>query len=223
MSEEKKKRSKLFSLIFEEDKGEENKEIQQKDPDTSAFAPTSQIPISVSSADEETVNKLWQVIIEENLPGPDYVELRNNVSAIFETGLATDELQIFKAAYNVLKKSYPQLTKDIILKSIDTYKDMIEQEKANGLAQFEELRKTRVGTKNAEIENLKLRRTALENEIKSKKEELSKIGVDLSKLEDEVEENTTDINLQVQKFESSIKKVLQTLDSDKNKINSLNI
>jgi hypothetical protein len=218
-----KKRSKFFSLIFEEDKEEENKELQQKEPDTSAFTPTSQIPVSISSADDETVNKLWQVIIEENLPGPDYVELRNNISALFESGITTDEAQLFKSAYNVLKKSYPQLTKDIILKSIDTYKDIIEKERESGLAQFEELRKSRIDIKNADIENLKLKRTALEAEIKKKKEELSQIGIDLGKLEDEVEENTTEINSQVQKFESSIAKVKKTLDSDRDKINSLNI
>lgn len=224
-----KKRRSLFDLIFEEDKEEVKKEesIQQEEPNTTAFVSTPAskptINSTVAVADEEMVQRLWQVIIEENLPGPDYVELKNNVAAISESGLTTDELQMFKAAYNVLKRSYPQLSKEIILKSIETYREIIEKEKKNGMEQFEELRKTRVGSKNAEIEALKSRRTALENEIKKKREELGEIAINLDKLEGEVQENTSEINLQIQKFESSIKKVLQVLDSDKNKVNSLNI
>jgi chromosome segregation ATPase len=145
------------------------------------------------------------------------------MAAISESGLTTDEIQIIKAAYNVLKKQYPQLTKQVILDSIDTYKGIIEQEKKNAAEQFEDLRKNRVGTKNAEIEALKTERTALEDEIKKKKEKLGEIAINLSKLEDEVQENTNDINLQISKFESSIKKVIQVLDGDKSKINSLNI
>jgi len=223
---EKKRRS-LFDLIFEEDKEEVKKEepIKQEEPSTTAFVstPTSKPTINSTVADEEMVQKLWQVIIEENLPGPDYVELKNNVAAISESGLTTDELQMFKAAYNVLKRSYPQLSKEIILKSIETYRGIIEKEKKNGMEQFEELRKTRVGSKNAEIEALKSKRTTLEDEIKKKREELGEIAINLDKLEGEVQENTNEINLQIQKFESSIKKVLQVLDSDKNKVNSLNI
>ncbi len=227
MSEEKKKKKKgFFDLFFEEDKKEEvkNEPIQQEEPSTIAFVSTPSVsPINSIVADEEMVKKLWQVIIDENLPGPDYVELKNNMAAISESGLTTDEIQIIKAAYNVLKKQYPQLTKQVILDSIDTYKGIIEQEKKNAAEQFEDLRKNRVGTKNAEIEALKTERTALEDEIKKKKEKLGEIAVNLSKLEDEVQENTNDINLQISKFESSIKKVIQVLDGDKNKINSLNI
>lgn len=227
MSEPNKKKKKgFFDLFFEEDKNEEvkNEPIQQEEPSTTAFVSTPSVsPINSIVADEEMVKKLWQVIIDENLPGPDYVELKNNMAAISESGLTTDEIQIIKAAYNVLKKQYPQLTKQVILDSIDTYKGIIEQEKKNAAEQFEDLRKNRVGTKNAEIEALKTERTALEDEIKKKKEKLGEIAVNLSKLEDEVQENTNDINLQISKFESSIKKVIQVLDGDKNKINSLNI
>ena len=227
MSEPNKKKKKgFFDLFFEEDKKEEvkNEPIQQEEPSTTAFVSTSSVsPVNSTVADEEMVKKLWQVIIDENLPGPDYVELKNNMAAISESGLTTDEIQIIKAAYNVLKKQYPQLTKQVILDSIDTYKGIIEQEKKNAAEQFEDLRKNRVGTKNAEIEALKTERTALEDEIKKKKEKLGEIAINLSKLEDEVQENTNDINLQISKFESSIKKVIQVLDGDKSKINSLNI
>lgn len=224
MSENKNRRS-FFSRIFEDD--EETKEqqpIQQGEISTTTFesSPITK-PVSNSTPDEEMVNKLWQVIIEENLPGPDYVELKNNVAAISESGLTTDENQMFKAAYNVLKRSYPQLTKEVISSSIEKYKDIIEKEKKNGLEQFEELRKTKVGSKNAEIETLKERRNTLEEEIRKKKEELGNIAVQLDKLEDEVQENTSTINRQIEKFESSVKKVLQVLDSDKNRVNNLNV
>jgi hypothetical protein len=221
---ENKKRS-FFSRIFEDDEETKKEQpIQQGEISTTTFesSPITK-PVSNSTPDEEMVNKLWQVIIEENLPGPDYVELRNNVAAISESGLTTDENQMFKAAYNVLKRSYPQLTKEIISNSIEKYKDIIEGEKKNGLEQFERLRKTKVESKNAEIETLKKRRETLEGEIRQKKEELGNIAVQLDKLEDEVQENTSTITRQIEKFESSVEKVLQVLDSDKNTINNLNV
>ena len=219
------KRRSFFSRIFEDDEETKKEQpIQQGEISTTTFesSPITK-PVSNSTPDEEMVNKLWQVIIEENLPGPDYVELRNNVAAISESGLTTDENQMFKAAYNVLKRSYPQLTKEIISNSIEKYKDIIEGEKKNGLEQFERLRKTKVESKNAEIETLKKRRETLEGEIRQKKEELGNIAVQLDKLEDEVQENTSTITRQIEKFESSVEKVLQVLDSDKNTINNLNV
>ena len=224
MNDNKSRRS-FFSRIFEDDEETKKEQpIQQGEISTTAFesSPITK-PVSNSTPDEEMVNKLWQVIIEENLPGPDYVELKNNVAAISESGLTTDENQMFKAAYNVLKRSYPQLTKEVISNSIEKYKDIIEKEKKNGLEQFEELRKTKVGSKNAEIETLKERRKTLEEEIRKKKEELGNIAVQLDKLEDEVQENTSTINRQIEKFESSVKKVLQVLNSDKNIVNNLNV
>lgn len=224
MNDNKSRRS-FFSRIFEDDEETKKEQpIQQGEISTTAFesSPITK-PVSNSTPDEEMVNKLWQVIIEENLPGPDYVELKNNVAAISESGLTTDENQMFKAAYNVLKRSYPQLTKEVISNSIEKYKDIIEKEKKNGLEQFEELRKTKVGSKNAEIETLKERRKTLEEEIRKKKEELGNIAVQLDKLEDEVQENTSTINRQIEKFESSVKKVLQVLDGDKNTVNNLNV
>lgn len=224
MSENKNRRS-FFSRIFEDDEETKKEQpIQQGEISTTTFesSPITK-PVSNSTPDEEMVNKLWQVIIEENLPGPDYVELKNNVAAISESGLTTDENQMFKAAYNVLKRSYPQLTKEIISSSIEKYKDIIENEKKNGLDQFEELRKTKVGSKNAEIETLKKRRETLEEEIRKKKEELGNIAIQLDKLEDEVQENTSTINRQIEKFESSVKKVLQVLNSDENIVNNLNV
>lgn len=221
---ENKKRS-FFSRIFEDDEETKKEQpIQQGEISTTTFesSPITK-PVSNSTPDEEMVNKLWQVIIEENLPGPDYVELRNNVAAISESGLTTDENQMFKAAYNVLKRSYPQLTKEIISNSIEKYKDIIEGEKKNGLEQFERLRKTKVESKNAEIETLKKRRETLEGEIRQKKEELGNIAVQLDKLEDEVQENTSTITRQIEKFESSVEKVLQVLDGDKDTINNLNV
>lgn len=224
MNENKNRRS-FFSRIFEDDEETKKEQpIQQGEISTTTFesSPITK-PVSNSTPDEEMVNKLWQVIIEENLPGPDYVELRNNVAALSKSGLTNDENQIFKAAYNVLKMSYPQLTKEIISNSIEKYKDIIENEKKNGLDQFEELRKTKVGSKNAEIETLKKRRETLEEEIRKKKEELGNIAIQLDKLEDEVQENTSTINRQIEKFESSVKKVLQVLDSDNNIVNNLNV
>lgn len=219
------KRRSFFSRIFEDDEETKKEQpIQQGEISTTTFesSPITK-PVSNSTPDEEMVNKLWQVIIEENLPGPDYVELKNNVAAISESGLTTDENQMFKAAYKVLKRSYPQLTKEIISNSIEKYKDIIEKEKKNGLEQFEELRKTKVGSKNAEIETLKQRRETLEEEIRKKKEELGNIAVQLDKLEDEVQENTSTITRQIEKFESSVKKVLQILNGDKNTVNNLNV
>ena len=41
-------------------------------------------PANSGIVDEETVRKLWDMIIQKNLPGPDYLEFKNNMAGLVE-------------------------------------------------------------------------------------------------------------------------------------------
>ena len=86
------------------------------------------------TADDAIVSKLWDKIIAANRPGPDYLELKNNVEALEDLPISSEQKLI--SAFKVLKKGYPNFQKDDITKAIDFYIKVVDSEKIAGLQQL---------------------------------------------------------------------------------------
>ena len=81
--------------------------------------------LQTSEVSEAIVKSLWQVLIDKNLPGPDYLEVKNNASALQEMNLPMEKC--YEAGFRTLKASYPNFTKEALLASIDTYIGIVRQ------------------------------------------------------------------------------------------------
>lgn len=171
-------------------------------------------PQTVVAASMEIVNTIWESIIQKNLPGPDYLELRQGVASL--SSMPLSEVQKYEAAFNLLKSGSPDLTKQVILNSIDTYLGIVEQEKALGLDECQKKKDLEIKAKQAELSEIDKKIDSLSLELEELTQKAKEIRV-------QVQTSEATLNEQQMKFEKSIDTVLTTLREDKEKINNLNI
>ena len=156
---------------------------------------------------------IWDKIIAANRPGPDYLELKNNVDALDDLPISNEQKLI--SAFKVLKKSYPNFQKDDIIKAIDFYLNVVNDEKNEGLKQLEEMRINNVDGAEAEIKAMQ----AKAEELKRQYDELqSNIGT--KTLELIQAKNKIEINHR--KFIGSVDAVVNVLTRDKDNILTIN-
>jgi Mg2+ and Co2+ transporter CorA len=191
-------------------------------------APSVQPTMPVSSPaavnvnpSEDMVSKIWDQIINRNLPGPDYLELRNNASALEDLPLT--EEQRLEAAFKVLKKAYPNLTKDVILKSIDTYMGVVEEERNAGIKECHDARLKCVGEKESRLKVMKDTNAETLRQIEELKKQYDESMASIANLEREITSAQEQLDAKEAMFNASIENALAVLRSDKNKISTLNL
>lgn len=182
---------------------------------------TSSTINTTADTDDNIIKMLWETILAANTPAPDYCEIKQNAAALANLGLPLEKQ--YEGAFNVLKAQYPNFTKADIINSIDTYIKLIENESVEGKKQCEEKQKKEVGDKETRVQQL----TETANDILKQIEDLQKqhnnILSSITNLQTEIKESTKEIQIQAQKFENSVNVVLNSLKTDKNTINTLNI
>jgi hypothetical protein len=203
----------------EEQQQEKPKEVA---PTVASVMPT-QTPITTGTGevDKEIETKIWEMIVAKNLPGPDYIEFKNVASGLTE--IVPDENLRMKGAFNVLLKSYPNFTKEIILNSIDTYIGIVGEEKEKGRTECEELRRTRIGNKEARIKELKESSADILRQIEELKKKNDAINQETLELEEEIRKSSEEIDRKERVFESSVQSVINTLESDKTRVTNLSL
>ena len=164
--------------------------------------------------DKEIESKIWDKIISKNLPGPDYIEFKNVAAGLVD--ITPDESMQMKGAFNVLKRTYPTFTKEIITNSIDTYITIVNEERELGLKECEGIRKTRIGDRVDTINNMKNSASEILKQIDELKKKYETINSDITKLELEVTDATNEIARKEEVFKNSV-------HSDKAKVVNLNI
>lgn len=210
-------------LFIKEDEPQQTKPVVVQEVAPSAEnIMSSPPPSSIGKVvDKGIETKIWDMIVAKNLPGPDYIEFKNVAAGLVD--ITSDESMQMKGAFNVLKRSYPNFTKQIILDSIDTYIGIVNEEKEKGKKECEDLRKTKIGDKVNSINNMKQSASEILKQIDELKKKYESINADIHKLEVEVTEDTNEINSKETIFNNSVQSVINTLNSDKTKVNNLNV
>ena len=186
---------------------------------TPAPQPEGNYPASAPS--DEMVSKIWDQIISRNLPGPDYLELRNNASAL--EGLPLSEEQRIEAAFKVLKQTYPNLTKQVILNSIDTYVGVVEEERKAGLEECEKARKASVGEMESRLKVMRETNAETQRQMEELKKRYDETNEAINKMEHDKLTATQTLDSKERMFNASIDSALAILKSDKSKIATLNL
>ena len=171
--------------------------------------------------DKEIETKIWDMIVAKNLPGPDYIEFKNAAAGLID--VIPDETMQLKGAFNVLKRSYPTFSKEVILSSIDTYIGIVNEEKEKGKKECEELRRTKVGDKVTSINSMKAAVQDVLKQIEELKKQEESIKAEIRRLELEVTTDTNEIDSKEAMFNSSVQAVIDTLNADKVKVTNLNV
>ena len=176
---------------------------------------------TVSAVDNEIVRKIWDMIISKNIPGPDYIEFKNAVAGLVD--IIPDESMQMKGAFNVLKRSYPTFTKETILSSIDTYIGIVNEEKENGIKESEQIRREKIDSKVSSISNMKKSADEILSQIGELKKKYDDMSNEIGRMEREVESAKNELQAQENVFSNSVQSVVDTLNSDKEKITKLYI
>jgi hypothetical protein len=193
--------------------------------ETSAFsgqpaAPQSAV-VQTGEVNENIVKSLWQVLIDKNLPGPDYLEVKNNASALKEMNLPIEKC--YEAGFRTLKASYPDFTKEALLASIDTYIGIVRQEQADGKKECDAKRQTQIGDKTVRIGQLGEHKRDLEKQISELRSQIASTDASISQLQAEVDTDTAEIDKEEAVFDNSVENVIATLNDDKEIMSRLNV
>ena len=177
---------------------------------TGIQSPTSS---STISADPEIVNTIWEKIIEKNRPGPDYLELKNNVEALEDLPISPE--QKILSAFKVLKKNYPNFKKEDITTAIDFYIKVVDEEKNQGLSELETLRQNTVDNVDTEIKQMQDQAAELKRKYDELQERIATKNLEMNKAK-------ADVEMKYAVFTGSVEAVMNVLESDKQKINTIN-
>lgn len=181
-------------------------ENPKKEDESSIFAVPSQ----------EIINSLWSAVVARDLPGPDYLELKTTAKGL--ESFIPDDSQRLPAAFNVLKQGAPQLTKQIILDSIETYKGIVDEERKLGLEELKESRKEKIGDKEDKLKSLKEEASNYQKQIEALQEKLQQSSIKINKLSAEIMSEKSELDTKEKTFQLSVDSVLKTLNTDKEKI-----
>ena len=154
----------------------------------------------------QLLDKLCERLEAENLPGPDYMELKTSVMDPNMMKIIPDERQRLMASYCSLKVNSKDLTKQRILDSIDHYISILNKWQGEAIAGLNAER-NKVSDKKQEMDKLREQMAAIQNKI----DELNK---DVLATESKCNQNEADMK-------TSVGFLVNKLTEDKNKISTI--
>lgn len=179
-------------------------------PQPATVEPDKGLP-SINLTGDKFMGYLRKKIEDNDLPGPDFLELVR-VANSYDESLAKDKPTAIKLAFQSLRGIYSGFSKDIILKSIDTYVKLIEDEKARVAETVKNERTIHVdGAKKqlkdidaniakfeAEIERLKAQREPIQNGVSAAEQRINEFEQNaltaITEVVDDLKANKAEIN-----------------------------
>lgn len=162
--------------------------------------------VNVPQLNTQLLDKLCERLEAENLPGPDYMELKTAVMDPDMVNIIPDERQRLMASYRSLKANSKDLTKQRILDSIDHYASKLnewQKEAIDGLNS----ERNKVSGKKQQVETLRTKIAELQQQI----DELNK---DVLATESKCNQNESDMK-------TAVGFLINKLTEDKNKITTI--
>lgn len=212
----------------EESKAQHKETMQKETPQiaTSTFVNQTSKTVgenvpNTNEVNDNIVKSLWQVLIDKNLPGPDYLEVKNSAAALQAMNLPIDKC--YEAGFRTLQASCPDFTKEKLLSSIDKYIELIQQEQADGKKECEAKRQKQIGEKTSRINQLVEHKNDLEKQVEELKAQIASTEESISKLKNEVDASVLKIDREEALFNNSIENVILTLNNDKDIMSKLTI
>ena len=154
----------------------------------------------------QLLDKLCERLEAENLPGPDYMELKTSVMDPNMMKIIPDERQRLMASYCSLKVNSKDLTKQRILDSIDHYISILNKWQEEAIAGLNAER-NKVSDKKQEMDKLREQMAAIQNKI-------DKLNKDVLATESKCNQNEADMK-------TSVGFLVNKLTEDKNKISTI--
>jgi len=157
--------------------------------------------------DDKFINMLKKVISDQNMSGVDYFEFKQGLDNM--SNLPIDETTKFVTVYSIL--SGQGCSKETLLKSIDNYVNVINNEHETFKAEMTTTFKEKVENPKSKIEDAQKKIIEMSDKIK----ELNDFIISTTQ---EVQQEEMKLRLAEANFKQSVEKVTSDLTSDKEKI-----
>lgn len=186
--------------------------VNQTVPPAPIFSTTASTPKTIEGqVDDELLQKLCQVMEESNLPGPDYLELKNVANNDEMKKAMPNETQRLNVAFITMKSSSPDMTKERVLSSIETYIQMMENERKAGHEQLDKIWQERVESQRSAV-------SVAEAEIVKLQKELQELAQFVQNKNNEIAQASNECNINKANFDATVDFLVNNLTEDKAKL-----
>lgn len=176
---------------------------------------TVQAPKTIEGqVDDALLQKLCQAMEESNLPGPDYLELKNVANNDEMKKAMPNEIQRLTVAFITMKSSSPDMTRDRVLTSIDTYINMMENERKTGHEQLDQIWQERVESQRSAV-------IEAEAEIANIQKKLQELVQFVQKKNHEIAAASNECNINKANFDATVDFLVNNLAEDKAKLTNV--
>ena len=175
---------------------------------------TPSINVIEGQVNDELLQKLCQAMEDSNLPGPDYLELKNVANNDEMKKAMPNEIQRLTVAFITMKSSTPEMTRERVLNSIDSYIQMMESERKTGHAQLETIWQERVESQRQVV-------TEAEERIVALQKELGELVSFVQNKTNEIAAATNECNINKANFDATVDFLVKNLADDKAKLTNV--
>lgn len=203
----------LKKAIFEESKDEVAKEPRIAEEPKVELPKTDDIISSDGEVDEGILDKLEEKLRQEDLPGPDYLELKE--AAMDKESVATepDEKKRYRQAFNNMKRFFPKagVTKARILESIDYYERIM-------VAEGEDAKDDLNRKIQEQVTSLREKIAVEKVELERQQEILRKKSLELEQREAAINEREQSLKQKSKNFIKTLEHLIGVFKSDRKKL-----
>ena len=161
--------------------------------------------------DDELLQKLCQVMEDGNLPGPDYLELKNVANNDEMKRAMPNETQRLTVAFITMKSSSSDMTKERVLSSIDEYIKMMENERKTGHEQLQNIWNDKVETPRKLV-------AETEKEVIELQKKLQELVSFIQTKNNEIASAINECNIRKADFDTTVDFLVNNLKEDKTKL-----
>jgi len=176
----------------------------------------------VGIKDDKIYKRLAKEVLDSDLPGPDYLEFRQQLMSMqdLDVDIDPDKLEefIFKAAYKIVKGGDNSLTKQILMNSLTHYIKIVKDQEKSFNKEFNEQVKVKIGAKFEKIDNLDEETEKILTQIEELKDRLESIKEDKKITIADVDIEKKKLSKVKSNFKATASELVGKLEEDKLKI-----
>jgi predicted 2-oxoglutarate/Fe(II)-dependent dioxygenase YbiX len=189
------------------------KAVQVPQQATVVLPTSAQISKVIEGQVEDTLlQKLCQAMEDSNLPGPDYLELKNVANNDEMKRAMPDESQRLMVAFITMKSGNPDMSKTRVISSIDEYIGMMEAERATGHQQLQTIWNEQVEAKKTLVAEAEKRIAELQQELQERVQFVQAKN-------NEIAAASNECNINKANFDATVDFLVKNLSDDKAKLN----
>jgi len=230
MSEEKKNSfwSKVKGLAFEEVEDNSSKTEETSSPvsNTPAFnyanlgTPGVGVNPAVGSFDQRFYDNFQQILKDNNIDGVDYFEFAS-VKKMFDSTMAgAPDAAKAQQAFNALKATNPDLTKQHLLSTADFYLDKLAKEEAEFKSEMQKEIENSVNSKLASAKQKQDSIVSKQEQIAALQAEIAELGNGIAKDNAEAQAAQNNIDATAKNFDVTLNVFRSEINKHKSEIES---